>query len=64
MAKFRFICLDSDVFAFRGTNDETLAREWAEDELVYDIETDKSLNADGSGEDAELDELTRPDGEE
>lgn len=55
---YRFICVDTENdYRLVGTDDEVRAREWAEDELVYDTKTGLSLNADGVGGDAELEGL-------
>ena len=51
---FRFIIVDDDNYRFVGTDDEVRAREWAEDVLVYDTQTGKSLNFDACGRDADV----------
>jgi len=53
---FRFIIVDDDNYKLVGTDDEALARQYAEDVLVYDTQEGKSLNDDGSGEDEAIGE--------
>ena len=56
---FRFIIVDDDNCQFLGTNNEVLAREWAEDALVYDTQTCKSFNNGPYGvHDTDVDEVT------
>jgi hypothetical protein len=52
--KYRFICFNSEDYTILGTDDEVAAREWAEDELVYDTETGLSLNDNGTASDEPL----------
>lgn len=60
---FRFIIVDDDNYSLMGTDNEALAREWAQDVLVYDTQTGMSLNGNGTDDDIPLSEChIAPDG--